>query len=167
MTELFCHRGSCHKDPGASGREALGRGLAAASLTSRLLRHFGKGLSSASHRRVTLIAHTWHLSFHFFKLLSQLPSFDPYRKPMRQAEEVINGHSSQFSSCSQQVDLEQAPVAWLSCCPRMAGWQGGRVAKVLPSPHVQSPEREQTPGKMVMSLIPVGKEESRAMREGP
>lgn len=52
-----------------------------------------------------LIANTWPISLHFFKLLSQLPSFDPYKNPLRHAEEVIYGHSLQVPSVSQQAHL--------------------------------------------------------------
>ena len=52
-----------------------------------------------------LIANTWPISLHFFKLLSQLPSFDPCKNPMRHKEEVITGPSLQVSSFSQQVHL--------------------------------------------------------------
>lgn len=52
-----------------------------------------------------LIANTWPISLHFFKLLSQLPSFDPYKNPLRHVEEVINGHSLQVPSFRQQAHL--------------------------------------------------------------
>jgi hypothetical protein len=75
-----------------------------------------------------LIAYTWHISFHFFKLLSQLPLFDPDRNPVRQVEEVINDHSRQASSSSQQVGPEHRGLCvsedtegtgWEKPCPRL------------------------------------------------
>ena len=110
------------KDPGVGGNEVLGKWPVSARLTSRLLRDSGKRMPPASHLRGMLTAHTWHISLHFCKLLSQPPPSDPDENPGRQIEEVINGCARRLPPLTQQV--RRAPVASEPRCPSRE--DGGR-----------------------------------------
>lgn len=105
-----------------------------------------------------LIANTWPISLHFFKLLSQLPSFDPYKNPLRHEEEVITGHSLQVSSLSQQVHLSTCgPSAEVSALEDRGEQE--RTGPALATLH--SPNRTHINNKIVAVLIHVEKEHEK------
>lgn len=130
--------GSGLKGPCVGERETPGRGPVSARLNLKATEIFWQ-------RNVFCLpwernVNSLHLAYFFarFQITSTAAISDLYRKPMRRAEESVNGHSSQASIFSQQVGTAHMYFRT----------EGHRERKALPSPSSISRRRNKQAGQL-------------------